>query len=80
MRTLAKIAIALGFVGAMAIGSAAPVTAHGFHIWVGHHHHHYWGPRYYDYYPGRTYSGGYSWNGCPQGYTVQGGACRPYRW
>ena len=33
------------------------------------------GPRYrsYDYRPRRT------WNGCPYGFTVQDGVCKPYR-
>jgi len=36
----------------------------------------------YDYAPGRRYyrGGGYNtWNGCPPGYTVQDGICKPYR-
>jgi hypothetical protein len=34
------------------------------------------------YYPPPPYGygyGGQTWNGCPPGYTVQGGACAPYR-
>ena len=80
MKMIAKTAIALGFFGAMALGTTAPVKADGFyfsapgiHIGVGGHRH-YWGPRYYDYAP--DYSYGYD---CPPGYTVQDGLCRPYR-
>lgn len=80
MRIITKTAIALGFVAAMAIGGTAPAEA--FHVWIGHHHHHYWGggPRYYNYYGG-GYGGGNCYRGgcCPQGMTIQGGACRPYR-
>jgi hypothetical protein len=41
------------------------------------------GPGYYEGY-GRGYQGGYqggyrTWNGCPPNFTVQDGACRPYR-
>jgi hypothetical protein len=81
MRTLAKTALALGFVGVMAIGGTCPVKADGFyfnppgiHIGIGGHRHYHGGPRYYDYYPG--YGDG---NGCPPGYTVQSGVCKPYR-
>lgn len=76
MRIIAKTAIALGFVAAMAIGSTAPAQA--FHVWIGPHHHHpYWGGhRYYNYYgSGNCYRGGC----CPPGMTIQGGACKPYR-
>jgi hypothetical protein len=81
MRTLARTAVALGFVGAMAIGTIGPVTAQGIyfnapgvHIGVGHPYHRH----YYDY-----YGGGGAWNtynGCRPGFTIQGGACRPYRY
>jgi hypothetical protein len=75
-----KTAMALGFVGAMAIGGTVPAAAFyingpGFHVWVGHHHH----PRYYDYYQGPAGGGWNTWNGCPPDYTVQGGVCKPYR-
>jgi hypothetical protein len=77
---LAKILLALGFVGAMAIGGAGPVKAQGFsidvpgvHVHVGGHRH-YWGPRYYDYAPGYS-----DYRDCPRGFTVQDGVCKPYR-
>jgi hypothetical protein len=65
MRTLGKIAATLGVIGAIAAASAVPAAAD----WYGRHHH-----RYYDY-----YRGGGTWNGCPHGWTVQGGVCKPYR-
>jgi hypothetical protein len=75
MRTLARTAVALGFIGAIAIGTTAPVMAQGIyfnapgiHIGVGHPYHH----RYYNYY------GGGGWNGCPPDWTIQGGVCKPY--
>ena len=80
MRTLAKTALALSFVAALTVGSVVPAGAFyingpGFHVWVGHHH-----PRYYDYYRGPAYRGGYNtWNGCPPYYTIQDGVCKPYR-
>ena len=77
MRTLARTAVALGFAGAMAIGMTVPVVAqgiyfngHGVHVYPGHHRH------YYDYGGGRGWN---SWNGCPRGWTIQGGNCAPYR-
>jgi hypothetical protein len=76
MRTLAKTAIALSFIGATAIGSTAAVQAQGVYYGYGphpyyHHYRHY--PRYYGYYRG----GGWP---CPRGWTVQGGVCRPYQY
>jgi hypothetical protein len=85
MRTMAKTALALGFLGVMALGGTAPAAAQGFylnapgvHLRVGAPHRHYYrrpgyynNPGYYNYYGGG--------NGCPQGYTVQSGACKPYR-
>jgi len=88
MRLIMKTALALSFVGAMALGTTAPVKAQGFylnapgvHIGVGVPYRHYYaGPRYYDYAPGPVYGGGFNtWNGCPPNYTVQGGVCKPYR-
>jgi hypothetical protein len=77
MRTLARTAVALGFIGATAIGTTVPVVAvgiypngHGAHVQLGHNRH------YYDRYSG---GGRNTWNGCPPGYTVQGGNCAPYR-
>jgi hypothetical protein len=79
MRTLAKITAALGFVGAMAIGTTVPVQAEGFyfdapgvHIGVGDPYRH---RHYFIYYGGR---GSHTWNGCPPDWTIQGGACKPY--
>ena len=74
-----KTALALGFVGAVALGSMAPANAFyiegpGFHVHVGPHRHYYEGPRYYDYAPGY-----YDYGGCPRGLTVQDGVCKPYR-
>jgi hypothetical protein len=67
MRTLGKIAAALGVIGVVAISGALPVSAD----WYGRHH------RYYNY-----YGGGYPGadpNGCPPGYSLQGGNCAPYK-
>ncbi len=92
MRTIAKAFLVLGFIGAMALGTTAPVNAQGiylngpgFSVGVGNpgYYHQYQGPRYYDYSPGyQGYAGGGGWdtgNGCPPGFTVQGGVCKPYR-
>ena len=90
MQTIMKAGLALGFATAMATGTIAPASAQGFyfnapgvHIGVGepgYYHRHYWGhPRYYDYYDGPPVEGGYSDNGCPPHYTIQGGVCKPYR-
>jgi hypothetical protein len=89
MQTIAKTALALAFVGATALGSAAPVEAQGFylnvpgvHIGIGNpgYRRYYSGPRYYDYSPGYAGSGGWqTWNGCPPNYTIQNGVCKPYR-
>jgi hypothetical protein len=43
MRTLGIIAVAIGLVGTIAVGSAVPAAAD----WYGHHHN-----RYYNYYGG----------------------------
>ncbi len=90
MRTIARAALALGFVGAMAIGTTAPVTAQGFNL-NGPGLNVHIGPRERDYRPERDdqserrddrhgryydYSGG---NGCPPHYTIQDGVCKPYR-
>ena len=63
MRTLGKITAALGVIGAIGIAGVIPASAD----WYRHHH------RYYNYYGGGT------WNGCPHGWTVQGGNCAPYK-
>ena len=83
MRTFAKTAVALGFIGATAIGTPAAVQAQGVYFGYGYHpqpyyhgyYHHRQYPRYYGYYGG----GGHTWNGCPPDWTVQGGVCKPYR-
>jgi hypothetical protein len=76
MRTLGKIAVTLGVVGAIAGVSVMPASAVDVHIgphgvYVGHGHHHY-----YDYGGGGGWN---TWNGCPPGYTIQGGNCAPYK-
>jgi hypothetical protein len=65
MRKLTKIAAIVGVVGALAASSAIPASAD----WYSRHHH-----RYYGYY-GPRYTG----NGCPPGWTWQGGNCAPYK-
>jgi hypothetical protein len=76
MRTLAKTAVALGFIGATAIGTTATVQAQGYYGYGyyphPYYHRHY--PRYYGYYGG----GRGTWNGCPPDWTIQGGVCKPY--
>jgi hypothetical protein len=67
MRTLGKIAAALGVVGAIGISGVLPASADWYY---GHHHH-----RYYNY-----YGGWHAGNGCRPGWTVQGGVCKPYRY
>ena len=80
MRTLAKTAVALSFVGATAIATTATAQAEGFyfnapgiHIGVGYPHYH---RPYYNYYGGGGWN---TWNGCPPMYTIQGGNCAPYK-
>jgi hypothetical protein len=67
MRTLGKIAATIGVVGAIASGSAVPAAADWYY---GHRH------RYYNYYGGYP---GADPNGCPPGYSLQGGNCAPYK-
>jgi hypothetical protein len=69
MRTLGKIAAALGVVVAIGIGGVLPASAD----WYGHPH------RYYNYYGGGGHYGGGGWP-CPRGWTVQGGFCKPYQY
>ena len=80
MRTLLKAAVALSFIGAMAIGTTSTIQAQGVyfdapgvHVGVGDRYHL---RRYYD----RDYRGGGSWNSCRPGWTIQGGVCKPYRY
>jgi hypothetical protein len=94
MRTITASLLALGFVGAMALGAASPTKAQGVYFsgpgvevqvgnpyWYRRHHrrHHY---RHYRYYGGGPYAYApryRTWNGCPYGYTIQDGVCKPYR-
>ena len=70
MRTLGKIAAALGVVGAIGFNGVLPASAD----WYGYHH------RYYNYYGGGGYHGGWrTGNGCPPDWTIQGGVCKPYQ-
>jgi hypothetical protein len=78
MRTLVIAIVALSFIGASAIGTTVPVQAQGFyfdapgvHVGVGGYPYHH--RRYYNYYGGGTC------NGCPPGWTWQGGNCAPYQ-
>lgn len=54
MRALAKTAVALGFIGAMAIGTTATVQAQGFYFGFGggypHYDNDYYRPYYHHYY------------------------------
>jgi hypothetical protein len=93
MRTITTIlALAVGCVSAIAIGSAAPVRAQYYYPpppgYGG-----YGGPDPHGCPPGYSLQGGNcapyqgpvggggwrTYNGCPPGYTIQGGACQPYR-
>ena len=92
MRMIAGAALALGIVGAMAVGSIGttqPAQAQGVYlsgpgvdVEVGRtrHRHRYRYNRYRysdDYaYTPRRW---HSWNGCPRHYTIQDGVCKPYR-
>ena len=63
MRTTTKIVLAGALIGAAVADSAGPANA-----------------QYYPPPPPYGYGyGGQTWNGCPPGYTVQGGNCAPYR-
>jgi hypothetical protein len=90
MRTIVKAALGLGFVGAMAASAFAPAQAQGVYFsgpgvavqvgdpeWRYRHHRGYYrdydGP--YAYAPGPRYRV----RGCPWGYSVQDGVCKPYR-
>ena len=64
MRTLVRTAVALGFVGAMAIGTTVPVMAQGIyfnapgvHVGIGrpYYYHPYYHRHYYDYYGWRRH-------------------------
>jgi hypothetical protein len=90
MRTITKAMLALGFVAAVAASAFTPAKAQvyfsgpGVEVQVGdpywryHHRYRYYRDYGYDggpyaYAPGRT------WRGCPRGYSVQDGICKPYR-
>jgi hypothetical protein len=93
MHTLTKTVVALGFVGAMAIGSTAPVGAQGLNVGPGLNIQ--IGPSERndrpdrDYQPDRRgardgryydyYPGRSEGNACPPHYTIQSGVCKPYR-
>ena len=83
MRALAKTAVALGFVGATAIGTTATVQAQGYYGYGYYPQPYYQGGYYYHrHYPRYGYYGGYyggGGNGCPPGWTWQGGNCAPYK-
>jgi hypothetical protein len=68
-----KAILALGFVGAVTVGTIAAANAQYFPPL----------PPPYSYYGGDRYDGPRHYrdrgNGCPPGYTVQGGNCAPYR-
>jgi hypothetical protein len=95
MRTITYAALALGFVGAIAIGSSISTKAQeiifggpgvGIEIITrpyGQRH-----SRYDRYYDNQRYAHQYirgpngrynTWNGCPPNYTIQDGVCKPYR-
>jgi hypothetical protein len=71
MRTT-RIFLAIGCVGAIALGTVVPAKAQ------------YYYPRPPDYGfayppPDDRYGYGWTWNDCPPGWTVQGGNCAPYK-
>ena len=68
MRTITTIAATLGVIGGIAASSAVPAAADWYY---GHRHHGYHG--YYNYYGGGR-------SPCLPGWTVQGGACKPYQY
>jgi hypothetical protein len=72
MRTLARTAVALSFIGAMAIGTTVPVMAQGIyfnapgvHVGIGHPYYH---RHYYDYYGHPYYHRHYGWRHWDYGY------------
>jgi hypothetical protein len=95
MRTITQTMLALGFVGAMAIGTPVSTNAQiiqfggpgvGIEIITRPDHHRH--PRYNRHYGGQPYAYQYSrgyggryntWNHCPPNYTIQDGVCKPYR-
>jgi hypothetical protein len=95
MRTITQALLALGFVGAMAIGTpiatkAQVITFGGPGVGIEiitrpYNHRHARYNRYYDNQPyayqySRGSNGRYNaWSHCPPNYTVQDGICKPYR-
>ena len=89
MRMITKAALALGFVGAMSASAFEPAKAQGVYLsgpgvnvqvgdpdWRYRHHRRYYRDydRSYAYAPGPRYR-----HGCPRGFSVQDGVCKPYR-
>ena len=91
MRMITKAALALGFIGAMSASAFEPAKAQGAYFsgpgvevqvgdpgWRYRHQRRYYrdydGP--YAYAPAPRHR---SWHGCPQGFSVQDGVCKPYR-
>jgi hypothetical protein len=93
MRTVTKAILALGFVGAMAVGTAEPSAAQNYYysspgvrVYVDpgyeprYRSRYYRNDRYYDdRYAYAPRRGAKASNGCPPHYTVQDGRCKPYR-
>jgi hypothetical protein len=82
MRSTVKAIITLGTLGAMFFGSVLPVLAQYYYPYPpppppppppGYYGGYGPPPPPYGYYRPR------SWNGCPRGFTVQDGVCKPYR-
>ena len=84
--------LALGFAGAMAVGTPVSTKAQGFYFGGGgvevvtpyrdreyRRYDRYYGERSYAY--DRRYNGRYynARNGCPRNFTIQDGRCKPYR-
>lgn len=89
-KTALILALAAGVAGTAMLAAPSPVLAQSFYysdsgvrVYVGprhrHHHRHYYRHRYYDDYAYHPRRHRHSWNGCPWGYTVQDGVCKPYR-
>ena len=93
MRTMTQALLALGFVGAMAIGTPVTTNAQGIYlpgvgVEIGPADRRY-DRREYDRREYRDYNRSYAYdrryqrnntrNGCPPNYTIQDGVCKPYR-
>ena len=78
MRTLAKIAVVLTFIGAAATGTTPTVQAQGGYGYYPHPYYHQYSYRHYPRYYG--YYGGGGGSPCPRGWSVQGGVCKPYQY